>query len=184
MVKIAHSDRCSTTLQNGLLSPMSEMSRVSREPSEHDGVQLHERSSYAQRRSNLFRMAWNVINASIIVATIMGAFCSQDRKPQLPCPPSPLLGLFLFGPPTRKPIIYEVVVSVKENSMTIENEVLREDLRAWMRSPAMGLQEYSSDPRVQRRVGRMLANFSAKFSPQSSKQLVVNSIQTCPLDKP
>jgi hypothetical protein len=37
---------------------------------------------------------------------------------------------------------------------------------------------------VQRRVGRMLANFSAKFSPQSSKQLVVNSIQTCPLDKP
>lgn len=29
--------------------------------------------------------------------------------------------------------------------MTIENAVLREDLRAWMKSPAMGLQEYSSD---------------------------------------
>jgi hypothetical protein len=68
--------------------------------------------------------------------------------------------------------------------MTIENDVLREDLRAWMKSPAMGLPEYSSHPSVQRRVGRMLANFSAKFSPQAPKQLVVNSVQTCPLDKP
>jgi hypothetical protein len=68
--------------------------------------------------------------------------------------------------------------------MTIENDALCDNLRAWMRSPAMGLPEYSSDPSVQRRVGRMLANFKAKFSPQSSKQLVVNSIQTRPLDKP
>jgi hypothetical protein len=68
--------------------------------------------------------------------------------------------------------------------MTIENDVLREDLRAWMRSPTMGLREYSTDPSVQRRVGRMLANFSAKFSPQAPRQLVVNPIQTRLPDKP
>jgi hypothetical protein len=111
-------------------------------------------------------------------------FVSKTKSPSALAPPSPLLGLFLFGPPMRKPITYEVVVSVKENPMTIENDALCEDLRAWMKSPPMGLPEYSSQPSVQRRVGRMLANFSAKFSPQSSKQLVVNSIQTCPLDKP
>jgi hypothetical protein len=89
-----------------------------------------------------------------------------------------------LGPPTKKPIIYEVVVSVKENPMTIENDVLREDLRVWMRSPAMGLPEYSSDPGVQRRVGRMLANFSAKFSLRLPRPIAVNSIQTCLADKP
>ena len=68
--------------------------------------------------------------------------------------------------------------------MTIENDVLHEDLRAWMRSPTMGLPEYSSDPSVQRRVGRMLANFNAKFSPQAPIQLVVNPIQTRLPDKP
>jgi hypothetical protein len=104
----------------------------------------------------------------------------SSLAPQAP----PCWGFFFLGPPTKKPIIYEVVVSVKENPMTIENDALCEDLRAWMKSPPMGLPEYSSQPSVQRRVGRMLANFSAKFSPQSSKQLVVNSIQTCPLDKP
>jgi regulator of sirC expression with transglutaminase-like and TPR domain len=84
----------------------------------------------------------------------------------------------------RKPITYEVVVSVKENPMTIENDVLREDLRAWMRSPAMGLPEYSSQRSVQRRVGRMLANFSAKFSLRAPRPTVVNSIQTRLADKP
>jgi hypothetical protein len=68
--------------------------------------------------------------------------------------------------------------------MTIENDVLREDLRAWMRSPAVGLPEYSSDPSVQRRVGRMLANFNAKLSPQTQRQLVVSSIQTHLPNKP
>ena len=48
--------------------------------------------------------------------------------------------------------------------MTIEIDAQCEDLRAWMKSPAMGLPEYSTDLIVQRRVGRMLANFSTKFS--------------------
>lgn len=48
--------------------------------------------------------------------------------------------------------------------MTIEIDALCEDLRAWMKSPAMGLAEYSTDLIVQRRVGRMLADFSTKFS--------------------
>jgi len=68
--------------------------------------------------------------------------------------------------------------------MTIENDALCEDLRAWMKSPTMGLPEYSSDSRVQRRVGRALANCNAKFSPQAQRQLVVNSIQTRLPDKP
>jgi hypothetical protein len=67
--------------------------------------------------------------------------------------------------------------------MTIENDALCEDLRAWMKSPAMGLPEYSSDPSVQRRVGRMLANFT-EVSPQTQRKLVVNSIQTRLPDKP
>jgi hypothetical protein len=68
--------------------------------------------------------------------------------------------------------------------MTIENDALCDDLRAWMKSPAMGLQEYSSDPSVQRRVGRLLANLNAKFARQAQRQLVVNSIQTGLSDKP
>lgn len=48
--------------------------------------------------------------------------------------------------------------------MAIEIDALCEDLRAWMRSPAMGLLEYSADPVVQRRVGGMLANLGAKSS--------------------
>jgi|SRR5579862_6865275 len=93
----------------------------------------------------------------------------RSKSPSPLAPQPPCWGFFFLGPPMRKPITYEVVVSVKENSMTIENDVLREDLRAWMRSPALGLQEYSSDPSVQRRVGRMIANFSAKFSPSGGK---------------
>jgi hypothetical protein len=53
--------------------------------------------------------------------------------------------------------------------MTIENDALCDDLRAWMMSPAIGLQEYSSDPSVQRRVGRMLANFNTKLFASGAK---------------
>jgi hypothetical protein len=42
--------------------------------------------------------------------------------------------------------------------MTIENDAFREDLRAWIRSPAIGVPDYSADLLVQRRVGGMLAN--------------------------
>jgi hypothetical protein len=62
--------------------------------------------------------------------------------------------------------------------MTIKNDALCEDLRAGMRSPAMGLPEYSNDPNAQRRVGRMLANLSPEFLPPAPRRLVVNSIQT------
>jgi hypothetical protein len=41
--------------------------------------------------------------------------------------------------------------------MTIDNDALSEDLRAWIKSPAVGLPEYSADTLVQRRVGKMLA---------------------------
>jgi hypothetical protein len=68
--------------------------------------------------------------------------------------------------------------------MTIENDALCEDLRAWIGSPAMGLPDYSSDPGVQRRVGRILANLNAKFARQAQRRLVVNSIQTHLPDKP
>ena len=44
--------------------------------------------------------------------------------------------------------------------MTIESDELCEDLRAWIKSPAVGLLEYSADPVVQRRVGKMLAKAS------------------------
>jgi regulator of sirC expression with transglutaminase-like and TPR domain len=83
-----------------------------------------------------------------------------------------------------EPITHEVVVSMKENPMTIENDALCEDLRAWIKSPAVGLPEYLSDPGVQRRVGRMLANFNARFARQAQRRLVVNSIQTRLPDKP
>jgi len=62
--------------------------------------------------------------------------------------------------------------------MTIENDVLREDFRAWMRSPAIGLAEYSADLQVQRRVGRMIASCGAGDLPRAKQKLVVNSIQT------
>ena len=67
--------------------------------------------------------------------------------------------------------------------MTIESDSLREELRVWMKSPAMGLPEYSADPIVQRRVGRMLANFDAKSAPYAKRKSVVNSIQIHPSDK-
>jgi hypothetical protein len=68
--------------------------------------------------------------------------------------------------------------------MTIENDALREDLRAWMKPPAIGLPEYSADPIVQHRVGVILANFNAKFAPRARRKLVVNSIQTRLPDEP
>ena len=50
-----------------------------------------------------------------------------------------------------------VVVSSKENSMTIDDDAFCENLRAWMKSPAIGLAEYADDPVIKRRVGKMLA---------------------------
>jgi hypothetical protein len=44
--------------------------------------------------------------------------------------------------------------------MLIDDDALCEDLRAWMKSPAIGLPEYSDDPVIQRRVGKMLAETS------------------------
>jgi hypothetical protein len=46
--------------------------------------------------------------------------------------------------------------------VTIENDELRANLRAWIKSPAIELREYCADVVVQRRLGRMLADFSAK----------------------
>jgi hypothetical protein len=40
--------------------------------------------------------------------------------------------------------------------MTIDNDAFCEDLRASMKSPAIGLPEYSDDLAIQRRVGKML----------------------------
>jgi hypothetical protein len=68
------------------------------------------------------------------------------------------------------------LLSKRRPTMTIENDGLREDLRAWLISPAIGLPEYSADLKVQRRVGRMLANISAKFLPDAQGSIVVNSI--------
>jgi hypothetical protein len=82
-----------------------------------------------------------------------------------------------------EPITFEVVVSAKENPMTIESASLREELRARMKSPSIGLPEYSADPIVQRRVGRMLANFDAKFAPHAKRKSMVNSIQIHRSDK-
>ena len=41
--------------------------------------------------------------------------------------------------------------------MISDYDALCEDLRAWMKSPAIGLPEYSDDPVIQHRVGKMLA---------------------------
>ena len=41
--------------------------------------------------------------------------------------------------------------------MADKDDTLRKDLLALMKSPQIGLPEYSADPIVQRRVGRMLA---------------------------
>lgn len=53
--------------------------------------------------------------------------------------------------------------------MTIETDALRDDLRAWLKSPAIGLPEYSADLQVQRRVGRTIANRGAGIGPAQRK---------------
>jgi hypothetical protein len=55
--------------------------------------------------------------------------------------------------------------------MTIENDRLRTDLRAWLKSPAIGLPVYSSDLVVQRRVGRIIAKCDV-FAPANGIMLV------------
>jgi hypothetical protein len=82
-----------------------------------------------------------------------------------------------------EPITLEVVV-LPEDTMTIESYTLRDDLRAWMKSPAIGLPEYSADPIVRRRVGNVIANFGAKLSPHAQSNLVVNSVHLRLPDKP
>jgi hypothetical protein len=72
----------------------------------------------------------------------------------------------------------------RKTPMTIENDALCDDLLAWIKSPAIELPEYSCDPIVQRRLGRMLAGAGAKSSPHPERKLVVNSIQTSFPDKP
>ena len=47
--------------------------------------------------------------------------------------------------------------------MTIETETLRADLRALMASPQLGVPDYSADPIVQRRVGRMLVETARRM---------------------
>jgi hypothetical protein len=61
--------------------------------------------------------------------------------------------------------------------MTIENDVLREDFRAWMKSPEIGLPEYSTDLKVQRRVGNIITG-GASYLPHAQRKAAVNSIQT------
>jgi hypothetical protein len=68
--------------------------------------------------------------------------------------------------------------------MTIKNEVLSEDLRAWLKSPAIGLPEYSADLLVQRRVGRMIGNFGATVLPHAQRKSVLSSIRSRFPDKP
>ena len=45
--------------------------------------------------------------------------------------------------------------------MTIESDTQREELRALMKFSERALPDYASDPAVQRRVGRVLANIPA-----------------------
>ena len=60
-----------------------------------------------------------------------------------------------------EPIAPEVVVPEEVSLMTIENDTLRADLRAWLKSPAIGLPVYSADLVVQRRVGRIIGKCDA-----------------------
>jgi hypothetical protein len=59
-------------------------------------------------------------------------------------------------------IALELVVVAKVSPMTIENDALREDLRASIKSLAIELPDYSADLLVQRRVGGILADVCAK----------------------
>jgi hypothetical protein len=68
--------------------------------------------------------------------------------------------------------------------MTIENDVLRENLRAWMGSPEIGLPEYSADLQIQRRVGNIIASRGAGDLSHAHRALAVNSIHTRLPQKP
>jgi hypothetical protein len=68
--------------------------------------------------------------------------------------------------------------------MTIENDALHGDLRAWLKSPAIGLPEYSADLIIQRRVGGILANRGAKLAPRVQGKTVINSVQNRFPDEP
>jgi hypothetical protein len=57
--------------------------------------------------------------------------------------------------------------------MTIDHHTLCEDLRAWMKSPAIGLPEYSDDPVIQRRVGKILAETIDIYSRQTRTELML-----------
>jgi hypothetical protein len=57
---------------------------------------------------------------------------------------------------------------VKENPMTIENDALCEDLRAWMKSPPMGLPEYSSQSSVALAECLRTSVRSFRLSPQNN----------------
>jgi hypothetical protein len=64
----------------------------------------------------------------------------------------------------------EAVGAVKENPMTIENDILREQILALMKSPQLELPDYSADPIVRRRVGKVLSEISARgLSPIAHK---------------
>jgi hypothetical protein len=56
--------------------------------------------------------------------------------------------------------------------MTIENDVLREDFRAWMKSPEIGLPEYSTDLQIQRRVGNIITGGARCLSHVQRKSAV------------
>jgi hypothetical protein len=51
---------------------------------------------------------------------------------------------------------------MKENPMTIKSDGQREQILALMKSPQLVVPDYSADPIVLRRVGRMLAEASAR----------------------
>jgi hypothetical protein len=53
----------------------------------------------------------------------------------------------------------------KENPMTVENDALHEELLALMKSPQLGVPEYSADPIALRRLGAVLSEISARARP-------------------
>jgi hypothetical protein len=81
-----------------------------------------------------------------------------------------------------EPITLQIVV-VARNAMTSKAVALRKDLRAWIKSPAIRLSDYSADPVVRHRVGSMIANFDARLSPHAISALVARSVKIRPPDK-
>jgi hypothetical protein len=71
-----------------------------------------------------------------------------------------LTSRFAGGTRTIHPL--RVLSLGKEHHMAIYNEEMCDDLRTWITLPAKGPPEYSADPVVQHRVGRILAAFAAK----------------------